>query len=635
MTEVERPLDDGAEDVGGRLSSRRNMLLMSLAAMGGAAAATAGSELLSSDPAGADFEAILIDSVNVGAPNEVTVLQPNASGNTFGSLFRAAIQDWGGQVYNVRAYGATGNGSTDDTAAIQAAQAAAGPGCVYFPPGTYLVGSPGDGSLTIGTPGQTFKLEAGAVIMAASGMTAPVITVNVAGVSLLGPGTIDGNASGQTGTPGTQFDCVLFITSGSTLGDDGLVQGLVVQNSAWIGIETINVNRTRIVLNQILSCAQGAISSKSTSASPVVEGPSVIGNRVSLAATNVNAGINVQATNSTNPVLYAQISDNQVDIPNDTDALGYQVENCAYSRVVGNRGRSQGQVFSVVGGTDNVVMGNTALAIGNGTGIELGSNYSTCIGNTVAAQSSGSGIHADNVAGTHVVISNNKVTGAHNAGISVGSYDHVVVTGNIVHQSSAAAAGFGVIEVSPTNAGLIVIADNVLDAQSATQYAVLVDNLTSTSLQTVIHDNTILGIPSGASNAAFRFSGAGVVTDLLVHDNTIGSGIVVYTLLPGLSFGANVRFVHNIVVGGAPGFGVSPVTLPASGSAYTNPGPYTEILYLQGGRLGPHSGVVKDGRDIVPSGVVLKTPAAIWLDPGESVTTTYTVAPTAWKDIKV
>jgi hypothetical protein len=234
-----------------------------------------------------------------------------------------------------------------------------------------------------------------------------------------------------------------------------------------------------------------------------------------------------------------------------------------------------------------------------------------------------------------VVIANNKVSGAQNAGIGVGSYDHIVISGNIVHQSSSADTGFGVITLSPSNSGLVMMADNVLDAAGASQYGVLVNNLTATSIQTVIHDNTVSGIPTAPNNAAFRFSGAGVVTDLLVHDNSIGSGIPVYTITPGLTFGSNVRFSHNIVVGGAPGFGITPVTLPGSGVAFTNPGPYTEVLYLQGGKLGPGAaGVEKNGRVLVPAGVILKTPLAVWLDPGESVTVFYAVTPQAWKDIK-
>ena len=66
------------------------------------------------------------------------------SGGTLTGLLIAAggLEDKLGQVYNVKAWGATGNGTTDDTVAIQAALSAAGTaggGIVLLPPGTYLV----------------------------------------------------------------------------------------------------------------------------------------------------------------------------------------------------------------------------------------------------------------------------------------------------------------------------------------------------------------------------------------------------------------------------------------------------------------------------------------------------------------
>ena len=158
--------------------NRRDLLRLGIGATTGAAGAVIA---LDASPAGAaPGSSILIDDSNLGAGG-VTLLTD--------STFQAALQDAGGQVFDVRAFGATGGGVVDDTVHIEAAQSAAGPGCVYFPPGTYKVSG-----LTISTPGQTFRLESGATIILASGLTTPtpVITVTAADVSIAGPGVIDG-----------------------------------------------------------------------------------------------------------------------------------------------------------------------------------------------------------------------------------------------------------------------------------------------------------------------------------------------------------------------------------------------------------------------------------------------------------
>ena len=71
----------------------------------------------------------------------------HATGFTIYQVVSAGALGMFPQVYNVRSvtYGATGNGSTDDTAAIQAALTAAGSaggGRVHIPAGTYKITPP-------------------------------------------------------------------------------------------------------------------------------------------------------------------------------------------------------------------------------------------------------------------------------------------------------------------------------------------------------------------------------------------------------------------------------------------------------------------------------------------------------------
>lgn len=125
-----------------------------------------------------------VQSSSVGQASGVAALDsgglvPSAQ---LGNPLTAALTDKGGQVFNVKAYGAKGNGSTDDTTAIQTAiNAATTGGVVYLPPGTYnvtqtltittsgvsLVGA-GPGATTIQTPAGS---ETVAVILVGNGST--------------------------------------------------------------------------------------------------------------------------------------------------------------------------------------------------------------------------------------------------------------------------------------------------------------------------------------------------------------------------------------------------------------------------------------------------------------------------------
>lgn len=79
--------------------------------------------------------------------NQNVTLTPSGAGLSV----IAGLADKAGQVFNVKAYGATGNGTTDDTAAIESMETAraAVKGTGYFPCGTYLISS----TLTISVQG--------------------------------------------------------------------------------------------------------------------------------------------------------------------------------------------------------------------------------------------------------------------------------------------------------------------------------------------------------------------------------------------------------------------------------------------------------------------------------------------------
>ena len=99
----------------------------------------------SETPSGGDLSGSLTTgytlNTNVVGPPEIdlTGSYPWTGAHTFTDL-----QDKGGQVFNVKAYGAVGDGVTDDIAALNSAltaAAAAAGAIVYFPSGTYVIAS--------------------------------------------------------------------------------------------------------------------------------------------------------------------------------------------------------------------------------------------------------------------------------------------------------------------------------------------------------------------------------------------------------------------------------------------------------------------------------------------------------------
>jgi Pectate lyase superfamily protein len=103
---------------------------------------------------------------------------------------RGALLDQGGASFNVKAYGATGDGTADDTSAIQSAIDAATKahgGVVYFPPGSYVLN------------GTLHNDRADMVSLVGSGMASRLLIKSKLGISLASTGPHSGDSGYHSG----------------------------------------------------------------------------------------------------------------------------------------------------------------------------------------------------------------------------------------------------------------------------------------------------------------------------------------------------------------------------------------------------------------------------------------------------
>jgi polygalacturonase len=148
-------------------------------------------------------------------------------------------------IYNVRTFGATGDGATKDTAAFQKALdtcAVNGGGDVQVPAGTYLIGSIQIGSKTI------LRLAAGAILQGSPdladypvmdirwegrwqpGRRALIYSANVDHTGIIGPGRIQYNINGTNGADGLRNPVVLEPISCNDVRWEGFT---VAQGGNW------------------------------------------------------------------------------------------------------------------------------------------------------------------------------------------------------------------------------------------------------------------------------------------------------------------------------------------------------------------------------------------------------------------
>lgn len=127
-------------------------------------------------------------NITAGGTNQNITLTPSGSGASVVANF----QDKGGQVFNVKAYGAKGDGTTDDLASVNSTYSAASQySTVYFPAGTYAL----SGALDL-VAGVNTQCSPNTVLLFTGATNGVVWPANTAGMQLDGCTIETSNASG-------------------------------------------------------------------------------------------------------------------------------------------------------------------------------------------------------------------------------------------------------------------------------------------------------------------------------------------------------------------------------------------------------------------------------------------------------
>jgi hypothetical protein len=180
-----------------------------------------------------------LNLVNIGATAGDGTGDPART--AFGKV-NAAIASVSSQVYNVRDFGAVGNGVADDRAAIQAAinaASAAGGGTVYLPRGTYVVTKNPAGAYCLSVPSRIRMTGSGPASIVKTADSAPdgthnMLLVSAATLVVVSNLAIDGNKA-RLGSAGSGDDVI---------GGWGITNSwfhhLTIYNSGWEAVDLDN-----------------------------------------------------------------------------------------------------------------------------------------------------------------------------------------------------------------------------------------------------------------------------------------------------------------------------------------------------------------------------------------------------------
>ncbi|WP_318626887.1 right-handed parallel beta-helix repeat-containing protein [Paenibacillus polymyxa] len=406
---------------------------------------------------------------------------------------------WGDAFYYVKVFGAVGNGTTDDTAAIQLAIDSAsllGGGNVYFTPGVYLCGPltlrdnvrlMGSGKITT-----TLKFKDAGNDHILSGTS-----IQNVGITDL---TIEGNKSKQT-----VGDNGIMLQSVTT----ALIQAVTIKNVIGHAVAVQGSTNIEIDMNEFANNNGNGIMFSDTKMLDITSNS--IHN-------NSQRGISSYGTIQ-NGSEYITISENEI-YENTLDGIRLEyvsttVNACRYVTIDGNIVRNNVSHGITVRAESTMITNNQVIE--NGTtsseqGIVVQALNSVIDGNMVIGNS-GVGIDMGNCA--RCVVTDNLVTFSGLLGIEINSTVHTTVVGNTVMLNNKTNYGMTV------TAGIMVhLGDPFVTADGFSENIVIANNRIENG------NNQKYGVYVSADSKYVKINGnvckgSGSVTDIYSLSNLI------------------------------------------------------------------------------------------------------------------